>query len=104
MFYKVIKNRQVIDVLDSLHYVKYQLKHKILLLCDESEAQGILSSDCNTAWHTTDLLPFPVDKYSTVTLEEIDEFEYNRLKTLNLQTPEQIAEAVLTELMERGVL
>lgn len=103
MYYKVIKNKQVVDVIDRLVYVKYQLKHKILLMCPEAEAQGILSSDGRYAWHTSTLLRFPVDIYPTVTIEEIDKVEYDRLKILNLKTPEQIAEAVLAELMERGV-
>lgn len=103
-FYKVIKNRQVIDVLDKLVYVKYQLKHNILLLCEESEAQGILSSNGEYAWHTPTLLKFPIDIFDTVTVEEIDEYEFNRLKLFNLKSPEEIAESILLELMERGVI
>lgn len=104
MAYKVIKNKKVIDLLPKLVFVKYQLKHNILLLCDEKEAQGILSSDGNTAYHISTLLPFPVDTFDSVSVEEIDQREYERLKAFHMQTPEEVAEAVLLDLMERGVL
>lgn len=42
MYYKVMYNDRVIDVLDHLTYVKYQPKHKIMTLCPEDEAQGLL--------------------------------------------------------------
>ena len=51
MYYKVLKNNKVIDVLDKLVFLKYQPKHKIMVLCDENDAQAILSSDKNTIWH-----------------------------------------------------
>ena len=104
MAYKVIHNKKVIDVLPKLTYVKYQLKHNILLLCDETEAQGILSSDGSTAYHISTLLPFPVDNFLNVSLEEITSQEYERLKAFHLKTPEEGAEAVLLDLMERGIL
>ena len=90
-YYKVIYKQRVIDVLSELKYVKYQLKHKILLLCPFEEAEGVLSSDLETAYHIYDVpKKFPVDLYPTVTLEEITEAEYNQLKRLHLQSPEQI--------------
>lgn len=33
MFYKVIKNDRVIDVLENLSYVKYQKKHNMMISC-----------------------------------------------------------------------
>ena len=48
MYYKVIKNNKVIDVLDNLIYLKWEPKHKIMVLSDENEAQAILSSDKNS--------------------------------------------------------
>lgn len=104
MAYKVIKNKQVIDVLQELKFVKYQMKHKILLLCEEEFAQGILSSDGNTAYHISTLLPFPVDCFETVTIEKISQQEYEKLKAFNLKTPEEVTQAVLMELIERGIL
>ena len=104
MYYKVIKNQKVIDILDSLQYVKYQLKHRVLLFCDVKEAQGVLSSDGQTAYHTSEYLPFPCDEFETVTIEEITESEYKSLSRLHLMTPEDIAQEVIMDLMKRGAL
>ena len=51
MYYKVIKNDEVVDVLNHILYIKYQEKHSLLLLCDITEAQAILSSDGKYGWH-----------------------------------------------------
>ena len=104
MYYKVIRNAKVIDVLDKLTFVKYQIKHRVLLLCDESEAQGVLSSDGKDAYHLNTLNKFPVDNFRSATLEEIDRIEYEQLKNMKLKTVEEVTEAVLLELMERGVI
>lgn len=104
MYWKVIYNKRVIDVLSSLQYVKYQMTHKILLFCKYSEAEGILSGDGSTAYHTQDLLSFPVDDYPTVTLEEITKTEYDRLSLLHLMTPEEIIDKYTQELIDGGVI
>lgn len=104
-YYKVIYKQRVIDVLAGLEYVRYQLKHKILLLTDFRHAEGILSSDHNTAYHTPDVPnKFPVDSYPTVTLEEITEAEYNQMKRLHLQTPQEIIDDFVLQLIQGGVL
>ena len=104
MYYKVMKNNKVIDVLDNLIYLKWQPKHKIMVLSDENEAQAILSSDKNTIWHEKTLYNVPVDGYDTVKLVEIDEYEYKKLKTLNLSTPQEIIDSFLLELINSGVV
>ena len=104
MYYKVLKNNKVIDVLDSLIYLKWEPKHKIMVLTDENDAQAILSSDNDTIWHETSLYKVPVDGYDTVSLEEIDKYEYEKLRALNLKTPEEIADAVILSLLETGVI
>ena len=104
MYYKVIKNNKVIDVLDKLIYLKWQPKHKIMVLSDENEAQAILSSGKNTIWHERTLYNIPVDGYDTVDLVEIDKYEYNQLRMLNGKTPEQIVDEVIYELICRGVI
>ena len=96
MFYKVIFNDRVIDVLDRLVYLKYQPKHNMMVLCNESEAQAVLSSEKEDIWH--------VDGYDTVELIEIDEIEYKQLKVLNGKTPEQIIDSFVLSLIESGVL
>ena len=80
MYYKVIKNNKVIDVLDQLIYLKYQPKHKTMVLCDENDAQAILSSDKNTIWHEKTLYKIPVSGYEEVSVEEIDENEFKQLR------------------------
>jgi hypothetical protein len=104
MFYKVIFNDRVIDVLDRLVYLKYQPKHNIMVLCNESEAQAVLSSEKEDIWHVDGWYNIPVDGYDTVELIEIDEIEYKQLKVLNGKTPEQIIDSFVLSLIESGVL
>lgn len=104
MFYKVIFNDRVIDVLDRLVYLKYQPKHNMMVLCNESEAQAVLSSEKEDIWHIDGWYNIPVDGYDTVELIEIDEIEYKQLKVLNGKTPEQIIDSFVLSLIESGVL
>lgn len=104
MYYKVIYNNRVIDVLDYLVFLKYQPKHKIMIQCPESEAQGILSSDKNTIWHEISMYKIPVDGYDTVQLVEIDKYEYEQLKRLNGLTPEEIIDNYTLSLIEGGII
>lgn len=104
MFYKVLKDDRVIDVLDGLTYLKWQPKHKTMILSDENEAQAILSSDKETIWHERTLYNVPVCGYDTVDIVEIDEYEYKQLKMLNGKTPEEITDAVILSLLESGII
>lgn len=104
MYYKVMKNSKVIDVLDRLVFLKYQPKHNIMVFCDESEAQAILSSDQSTIWHEVSMYKIPVSGYDTVSLNPIDEYEYKQLKMLNGKTPEQIIDEFVLSLLEEGVI
>lgn len=104
MFYKVMKNNKVIDVLDHLTYLKWQPKNKIMLLSDLNEAQAILASDGNTIWHVEGLYDLPVDGYDTVDLVEIDKYEFEKLRTLNLSTPEAIIDEFLLTLLENNII
>ena len=104
MFYKVIKDNKVIDVLNNLIYLKYQPKNKIMVLCGENEAQAIISSDGNTIWHEKSLYELHVDGYESVEAIEIDEFEYRQLKMLNGNTPQEIVDSLLLDLINREVI
>lgn len=104
MFYKVLKNNKVIDVLDNLIYLKWEPKHKTMILTDENDAQAILSSGKDDIWHEKSLYKVPVDGYEEVELVEIDNFEYRQLKALNGKTPEQIADEVILSLLESGII
>ena len=104
MYYKVIKNDKVIDVLNHLSFVKYHKKHNIMIACDKSEAQAIVSSDGTYFWHVKGLYRIPVEGYDTVTIENIDEYEYRQLKALNMHTPQEIIDEFVLSLIEEGVL
>ena len=104
MYYKVLKDNKVIDVLDHLTYLKWQTKNKIMLLSDLDEAQAILGSDNNTVWHVEGFYDLPVSGYETVKLIQIDEYEYKQLKVLNMKTPEAIIDEYNLLLLELGVI
>lgn len=104
MYYKVLKDNRVVDVLDRIIYLKYQPKHKIMVLSDENEAQAILASDNNTVWHEQTLYDLPVDGYETVKIVPIDQFEYKQLKMLNGKTPEEIIDSFVLSLLEDNVI
>ena len=104
MYYKVVKDNKVIDVLDHLTYLKWQPKNKIMLLSDLNEAQAILSSDKNTVWHVKGFYDLPVDGYDTIDLIEIDEYEYKQLRMLNLKTPQEIIDAFVLDLLDKEVI
>ena len=103
-YYKVIKNGKVIDVLDHIHYLKYNVKHKMMFNSIKADAEAILSSDGKYAWHLRGLKKLPVKGYDTVELEEIDVYEYNNLKMLNGHTYEEIVDSVILSLIEGGIL
>lgn len=104
MYYKVIKDNKIIDVLDDLIYLKWQPEHKIMVLTDINDAQAILSSDKNYVWHEKSLYEIPADGYDTVEIFEIDEYEYKQLKMLNLSTPEEIIDSFVLSLLENNVI
>ena len=106
MFYKVMKNNKVIDVLDNLIYLKWDSKHKIMVLTDENDAQAILSSSKDDILHVKGFYKVPVDepKFETVEIFEIDKFEYRKLKALNGKTAEQIADEVILDLINSGII
>lgn len=83
-YYKVINNdRQIIDVLidSNITYVKWQNVNKLLISCDEQEAEGFLSSDCVNVYHTENYSKLPSDvDFIEVTLKEITEDDYNILR------------------------
>ena len=104
MYYKVLKDNKVIDVLDHLVFVKYQKKNNIMIACEKHDAQAIISSDGTYIWHVNGLYRIPVDGYDTVDIIEIDEYEYRQLRVLNLKTPEEIIDEYTLLLIGGGVL
>lgn len=104
MYYKATKDGKVLDVLDHLTFVKYQEKNNIMVVCAKEEAQAIISSDDKYIWHVYGFYNIPVSGYDTIYLEEIDKYEYDKLKMLNLKTPEEIIDAYTLSLINGGVL
>ena len=104
MYYKVIKDNKVIDVIDQLVLLKYLPNRKAMTVCDVNEAQAFLSSDNETIWHERTLRKIPVEGYDTVELVKINKYEYDQLKILNLKTPEAIIDAFVTSLLEDNLL
>lgn len=104
MFYKVIYNDKVIDVLDKLVYLRYQAKHNRMVLCKEGEAQAIFSSDREHIWHVDGLYDLPVDGYDDVNLVKIDEYEYRQLKAFNGKTSEEVIDDFVVMLLNNETL
>lgn len=104
MYYKVIKDNKVIDVLDEIVYLNYQEKHNRMQFCDESVAQAIFSSDRKHVWHEESLYNIPVPGYDTVRIEEIDQYEYNQLRILNMKTPQAIIDEYTKMLLDEELI
>ena len=104
MYYKVLKDDKVIDVLDHLTFVRYQEKHNIMVNCPEHDAQGIVSSDGEYIWHVIGFYRIPVNGYDTVELVQIDEYEYRQLKVLNMKSPESIIDEFVLMMLEGDIL
>lgn len=82
MFYMVIQDKTIIDVLSEISYVRTQVVHNRLMNCNKEYAEGILSSDTSTIWYCPDLIAENVKDYPSVTLIEIDEDKYNQLREI----------------------
>jgi hypothetical protein len=106
MYYKVIKNNKVIDVLDHLKYFKWQPKHKIMLLTDMSDAQVVLSSDESTFWHTETLYKLPDDapEFDTVEIFEISQSEYKQLRMFGCRTLDEVLDEYTLLLIQEGII
>lgn len=104
MYYKVLKDDRVIDVLDHLTFVKYQEKHGIMIACPRTEAQAIVSSDEKYFWHVKGLYRIPVEGYDVVSIEPIDKYEFESLKMLNLKSAEEIIDEFVLSMLKDGVI
>lgn len=104
MYYKVLKDGKVIDVLNQIVYLKHQKKHDIMLLCGKTEANAISSSDGKHVWYENSLEPLDYKTFDKVKLEEIDIYEYERLKAQCLMSYEEIIDAYTMSLIEGGLL
>lgn len=77
--YKILENNQIIDVVESMKFVKYLPRSKRAIAVDEKQANGCISSNGNEIYH---LLGTPytfAEVRKTVRYERIGAEEYERL-------------------------
>lgn len=78
-FYKVIMDEEFIGIGTSLNLRKYQEKHDIPLICDETEVQYIQINE--ELYHAMWMVPETIKGlYPTAEVIEIDEQEYEAIK------------------------
>lgn len=104
VYYKILKNNQVIDVNDK--FFRYQRKHMNIVHCDENMAELIQSSDGNNFYMTEWTRPLPKGvHYDWVKAVIISEEEYNSLKEqLELKEAivvEPVVEPISNEVIEQ---
>lgn len=82
MYFKIIYNALVIDILDSVQYVRWLKRGKKFVKTDMTSAHGILASDGINVYHLDGMPEFDgMGNYKTVQMIEIDEEKYHRLKS-----------------------
>lgn len=80
-YYKIVLGDKVVDVLEGASWVKLNRRGRIVL-CDPSEALGVVSSDGKTTWSLTGTGGLTGFNYESVTVTDITETEATELKTL----------------------
>ncbi len=103
MYFKVVYNGSVLDVLDTLRFVRYDARHNNIIGCDEEYAEGFLSSDRTKAYRIEGMA-INGKEFDTVVLVRIDKAEYDAIKPFRGQTKEEIIDEYNKMLIEMGVL
>jgi len=78
--YKILKNSTIVDAVETLNYVRQNLKNKVIVACKPEFANGIISHDHTVIWHLEGQPNFISGSYETVTAVEIDENEYKTIR------------------------
>lgn len=104
MYYKLIKDGKVVDVINRLTTLKWQEKHNTMILCDPSVAQAVLGSDDNTIWCDSALCSEPINCYDIVDIVPIDKYEYDQLKIFSYRTLEEVLDEYTLRLINEGVI
>lgn len=81
MYYKLTENGVVLDLLTETKWVKYLPNLKCFVGTDKNSANAIMGNDNNTIYHIKGRDYNFSEKLVSVTVEEIDEKEYNNLST-----------------------
>lgn len=81
MFYKVIHNNMLVDLLTDVQWIRYLPRQKRIVVTDRQSANGVMGSDHNTIYHLVGKSnPFEAELKS-VEVIQISEAEYSRLST-----------------------
>lgn len=79
MYYKLMNNDVVVDLLKKLYYVRYLPKSKRWVGTDALSAHGVVSSDGGVIYHLHGRSHVCPDDIQSVALVEIDAQEYEKL-------------------------
>jgi hypothetical protein len=83
MYFKIIYNNLVIDILDSIQYVRWLKRGRKFVKTEMTSANGILASDNLNIYHVDGMPEFEgVKNYKTVRMVEITKEEYDKLNSL----------------------
>ena len=104
MYYKLVKNNKVVDVINNLVTLKWQPEHNTMILCDPIESQAVLGSDYNTIWCDSLSCSEPINGYDIVDIFEIDKHEYDQLKIFSCRTLEEVLDEYTLRLINEGVI
>lgn len=103
MYYKVVKNNKVLDLLTRIETVRFSKRNGFIIRCLPDRSEGFMSSDYQRVYKTPQMLDNGMN-WTVVDLVEIDEHEYNQLKMLNGKSPQEIIDAYTLTLMEEGII
>lgn len=102
--YKVLYENIIIDVLDTIKYMRYLPRSNKFVPANLSNANCIQASYKNTYYYTTDIKYPKCLECKTVVLEEISETEYEQLRSMLSNNSEGSAqESVLAQLKAQKI-
>ena len=83
VFYKIIYNHIVIDVIENPRWVLWSAKRKQFMMTDKITANGIVASDCSAVYHIDGKKDFTnrTEVSKNVTVAKISEIEYIAIKS-----------------------
>lgn len=92
MFYKLMSNDIVMDLLREVSYVRYLPKAQRWVITDPQSAHGVMGSDHDKIFYIEGRKCACKEKYPRVIVKEISEQEYNNLATHFFAQQEENAE------------
>ena len=81
MYYKILHNNQIIDVLENIRYVKCLPRTQKVIEVEKSQANGVVSSNGDTIYHLFNTKNTFKEEKLSVVVEEITEEEFLKLTT-----------------------